>query len=140
MISRTQRRALNVLGVAIVAGLMGYALYAEHVLHLEPCPLCVFQRIGMIALGVVFLAAALHAPRGRGARAYGLLGALVTFARSPLYPIYVSRAAAHHADALGDQQVAGLLMWVPAGFVYLGSLTLLFIDWLAPAGTSHGRR
>jgi disulfide bond formation protein DsbB len=55
---------------------MGYALYAEHVLGLEPCPLCVFQRIAMIALGVVFLAATLHAPRGLGARVYALLGAL----------------------------------------------------------------
>jgi protein dithiol:quinone oxidoreductase len=60
---------------------MGYALYTEYgPLHLEPCPLCIFQRIAMIALGVVFLAATLHAPRGLGARAYALLGALVAAA------------------------------------------------------------
>ncbi len=56
---------------------MGYALYAEHVLELEPCPLCVFQRIAMIVLGVLFLVAALHAPRGYAARGYAVLGALV---------------------------------------------------------------
>jgi disulfide bond formation protein DsbB len=79
--SRAQRRALNALGVLIVAGLMGYALYTEYgPLHLEPCPLCIFQRIGMIALGLVFLAAALHAPRGLGARVYGVLGAVVAVA------------------------------------------------------------
>lgn len=79
--SRSQRRAWNALGVAIVLGLMGYALYTEYgPLHLDPCPLCIFQRIGMTALGVVFLAAALHAPRGAGARVYGVLGAVVAAA------------------------------------------------------------
>ena len=56
---------------------MAYALYAQHVVGLEACPLCIFQRVAMIALGVVFAVAALHAPRGAGARAYAVLGALV---------------------------------------------------------------
>ena len=56
---------------------MGYALYAQHVQGLEPCPLCIFQRIAMIALGAVFAIAALHAPRGSGARFYAVLGGLV---------------------------------------------------------------
>ena len=34
---------------------MAYALYAEHVLGLEPCPMCIFQRISVILLGLVFL-------------------------------------------------------------------------------------
>ena len=53
--------------------MMGYALYAEHVLFLMPCPLCVFQRMAVIALGLVFLVAALHAPVGRGPYVYGVL-------------------------------------------------------------------
>ena len=52
---------------------MGYALYAEHVLYLMPCPLCVFQRMAVIALGLVFLVAALHNPSGRGSLVYGAL-------------------------------------------------------------------
>jgi disulfide bond formation protein DsbB len=75
--ARRGRRLLNGLGVAAVVGLMAYALYQEHVVGLEVCPLCVFQRIAMIALGVVFLVAALHAPRGLGARTYAVLGGLV---------------------------------------------------------------
>jgi disulfide bond formation protein DsbB len=75
--SRGQRRGLNAAGFALCAALMGYALYAQYVLNLEPCPLCTFQRGAMIALGVVFAVAALNAPRGAGARAYALLGALV---------------------------------------------------------------
>lgn len=55
---------------------MAYALYAEHVLMLMPCPLCVFQRMAVIALGIVFLIAALHDPAGRGRYVYtGLIGA-----------------------------------------------------------------
>jgi protein dithiol:quinone oxidoreductase len=56
------RRAINVAGFAVCAGLMAYALYAQYGLLLEPCPLCVFQRMAVIALGVVFLLAALHNP------------------------------------------------------------------------------
>jgi disulfide bond formation protein DsbB len=78
--SRRGRRAANLAGVVVVAGLMGYALYAEHVLGLEPCPLCVLQRVAMIALGVVFLAAALHSARGVVARVYSVLGVLVAVA------------------------------------------------------------
>jgi disulfide bond formation protein DsbB len=74
--TRRQRRWSNLAGLAIAAGLMGYALFAEHVQGLEPCPLCVFQRIAMIAVGIVFLLAMLHAPRGLGARAYAALGVL----------------------------------------------------------------
>ncbi len=43
-----------------------------------------------------------------------LLAALITLAPNPLYVSYASQP-------LGDQQVAGMLMWVPAGLIYLGS-------------------
>jgi disulfide bond formation protein DsbB len=76
IVTRRQRRSLNLAGLAIAAGLLGYALFAEHVQGLEPCPLCIFQRIAMIAVGSVFLIAALHAPRGLSARVYAALGAL----------------------------------------------------------------
>ncbi len=54
------RRVANLLGGAACAAMMAYALYAEHILGLMPCPLCVFQRIAVIALGAVFLIAAAH--------------------------------------------------------------------------------
>jgi len=44
------------------------------VLGFEPCPLCMFQRVGVVLLGTVFLIAALHHPSSaRGARLYGIL-------------------------------------------------------------------
>jgi disulfide bond formation protein DsbB len=64
-------------GVVVIAGLMGYALYEQHIVGLEVCPLCVLQRVAMIALGFVFLAAALHSARGGAARIYSVLGVLV---------------------------------------------------------------
>jgi protein dithiol:quinone oxidoreductase len=74
------RRAVNLIGAAICAALMGYALYVQHVLGLEPCPLCVFQRIGVITLGLVLLIAGVHAPGRIGARIYGALAALCAVA------------------------------------------------------------
>lgn len=71
------RRTLNLAGFAACAGLMAYALYAEHALMLEPCPLCVFQRIAVILLGVVLLLAALHHPSGGGRKAYAALTGIV---------------------------------------------------------------
>ena len=72
------RRLLNALGFIVCAALMAYALHAQYDLGLEPCPLCIFQRIGVILLGVTFLVAALHDPAGRGRFAYG--GLLVLWA------------------------------------------------------------
>jgi disulfide bond formation protein DsbB len=51
-------------GFLICAGLLGFALYAEYVWQMFPCPLCIFQRIGFIVMGLFFLLGALHAPRG----------------------------------------------------------------------------
>ena len=67
------RRVANAVGFAACAGLLAYALYAEHVLGLAPCPLCIFQRIAVIAAGVLFLIATLHNPGRIGARVYGSL-------------------------------------------------------------------
>ncbi|HET6630239.1 MAG TPA: disulfide bond formation protein B [Woeseiaceae bacterium] len=64
------RRAINFAGFAVCACLMAYALYAQYGLLLQPCPLCVFQRMAVIALGAVFLVAALHNPAGWGRFVY----------------------------------------------------------------------
>ena len=66
-------RRLNGLGFLICVGGLGFAYYAQFYLRLEPCPLCIFQRLALLVVGLVFLAAALHNPRGWGANVYGLL-------------------------------------------------------------------
>ncbi len=78
--SALPRRRLNFAGFLICLGLIAYALYAQFHLGLDPCPLCIFQRIGIAALGVIFLIAALHGPRRWGARVYAVLLALAALA------------------------------------------------------------
>jgi len=63
----------------------------------------------------------------------GLLGAVLTFARHPLYAAHWQAAPALGLSALQDQQLAGLIMWVPASFAYLAAIVVLFHKWLADA-------
>lgn len=51
----------------------------------------------------------------------GVLGALLTFSPRPWYPGYAGRTEAWGLSLLEDQQLGGLIMWVPAGFVLLGA-------------------
>ena len=59
----------------------------------------------------------------------GILGALFTLGTSPFYQVYIERAP----DSLGDQQLAGLVMWIPAGLVLTMAGIGLFAAWLGEA-------
>lgn len=59
-------------GFLACAGLIGFALFAEYHWQMFPCPLCIFQRIGFIVMGLFFLLGALHAPRGRVRLVYAI--------------------------------------------------------------------
>lgn len=59
------------------------------------------------------------------------LGAVLTLAGKPLYPHYARHALASGLDPLRDQQLAGLVMWVPTGVLYLTLIGLFFLRWLA---------
>lgn len=65
----------------------------------------------------------------------GLLGALIVFAPQPLYGVHFAGAAAWGLTPLADQQLAGLIMWVPAILPYLGAGL-----WLAWSGLRSGGR
>lgn len=67
------RRAAYFFGFFVCAALMAYAFYLQYVQELEPCPLCYFQRLAVIGMGFVFLAAALHNPGQTGALIYAVL-------------------------------------------------------------------
>ena len=83
---KLDRRLVNWAGFLSCVAMMGYAFYAERVLGFEPCPLCMFQRVGVVILGAMFLIAALHHPRSvAGARVYAALLALAA-----AFPLYVS--------------------------------------------------
>ena len=55
----------------------------------------------------------------------GLLGALITFAPTPLYAPHAATTMAWGLSPLEDQQLAGLIMWVPAAGFYLGAALLI---------------
>ncbi len=68
------RRTLNFAGALACVGLLVSAYVFQFFIGLDPCPLCIFQRVGVLALGLIFLAAAIQHPGMLGARIYaGLL-------------------------------------------------------------------
>ena len=73
------RRQLNLLAFAATVALLGLAYYLQYLQGMDPCPLCMLQRLALAAVGIVFLLAAMHNPAGWGARVYGV-GVLVTAA------------------------------------------------------------
>jgi putative membrane protein len=62
-----------------------------------------------------------------------ILGALLTFSLLLWYPIYATRTEVWGFTALEDQQLGGLIMWVPAGVVYVVATLALVAAWLAAA-------
>jgi putative membrane protein len=64
----------------------------------------------------------------------GVLGALITFASHPWFPHYRETAPAWGFSALEDQQLGGLIMWVPASLVYVGVALVLLARWIQGAG------
>ena len=72
------RRILNFSGFLACAGMMAFALFAQHQLMLDPCPLCILQRLAVIGLGIVFLIAGIHNPAGAGRYVYAALLAIAT--------------------------------------------------------------
>jgi len=63
----------------------------------------------------------------------GALGALLTVSPSPWYRWYVGHGDVWGIDALGDQQLAGILMWIPAGAVFIVLGLALFAAWMGEA-------
>jgi len=100
------------------------------------------QHLIFFVTGLVFWSALYGA--GRSSMSYGMatlytfgtavhcsaLGALLTFSTVLWYPIYTERTQIWHLTALEDQQLGGLLMWVPSGLVFIAIGTLLFAKWL----------
>src|SRR5271170_7121257 len=74
------RRALNLFGFAVCAAMLAYAYHVQYQLRIEPCPLCIFQRIGIAILGLILLLAGLHHPRRPGAHVYSVLLAIASLA------------------------------------------------------------
>jgi disulfide bond formation protein DsbB len=64
------RRIAYLIAFLICVALMGWALWLQYHEGLDPCPLCIFQRVAVMAAGIVFLIAFIHNPGRTGAVIY----------------------------------------------------------------------
>lgn len=70
----------------------------------------------------------------------GILGALLTFTPHIWYAPYANTTQAWGLTPLEDQQIGGLIMWVPASLVYLAAGLWLFAAWLGESDAMLERR
>ena len=103
------------------------------------------QHLSFLISALLFWWALIHGPQGAmgyGAAVLylfttsihsGALGALLTVTGYVWYPSYIGLTNSWGLTPLEDQQLGGLIMWIPAGFVYLFAALLMFGRWLAHA-------
>jgi cytochrome c oxidase assembly factor CtaG len=106
------------------------------------------QHLSFIVTSLLFWSAMLNVKRGR----YGLsaaclfitslvggaLGALMAFSNSPWYAGYAAMGMTGIGlDPVTDQQLAGLLMWIPGGLVHAAAALILLYRWFKASEDSH---
>ncbi|THF64065.1 disulfide bond formation protein B [Pseudothauera nasutitermitis] len=80
MLARFSARAYFSALFLLCAGLLGFGLYLQHAVGLEPCPMCIMQRYALALVGIVALIGALHGPGFGAARVYAGLVTLLALA------------------------------------------------------------
>lgn len=110
----------------------------------------VVQHASFLGVGILFWRATIPPPRDRrtcGVAAFcqfatachgALLGTLMLFATRPWYDAYARALPAADLSPLEDQQLAGLLMWVPGGIVHACAALALVALWLGAGGRRDG--
>ena len=73
-------RSIYLIGFLGCTALMAIALYFQYVMDLEPCPLCIVQRVFFVVTGLICLVAFIHNPQAWGNKVYGILGAISALA------------------------------------------------------------
>lgn len=151
-------RAWHWLTIPLVAWLVhAVALWTWHVpvlfdavLHSEWVH--TLQHLSFLISALLFWWALIHGPQGAmgyGAAVLylfttsihsGALGALLTIAGSVWYPSYIGLTNSWGLTPLEDQQLGGLIMWIPAGLVYVIAGLALFAGWLREADVRAARR
>lgn len=134
---RASFRVQFLLGFLACAGLLGYAFYTQlrDVNPLEPCPLCIFQRIAFFGLGAVFLVGGLHAPaRAWMRRVYGVLALIPGIAGSAIAArhVWITHLPADQVPSCGApfefmRQTMGTFQLIQK--VMTGSGECAKIDW-----------
>ncbi len=113
---------------------MGFALYSQYVLLLEPCPLCIFQRVGVITVGLIALLAALHNPGRGGYRLWAGLGVLAALAGGAVSvrQLWLQSLPEDQVPACGpglDYLMETSPLWDVLSKVFKGSGECAKVDW-----------
>jgi putative membrane protein len=147
----TQWRGVRVVWVALLSPIIAWLLHAlvlwvwhvpaffDAVLRSEP--LHDVQHFTFLVSALAFWASMIEArrPDQQGAAVLylftttvhtSILGALITFAGKPWFSAYLQIPRDWGLTALEDQQLGGLIMWVPGGLVYVGVALALLVRWL----------
>lgn len=114
--------------------LLGFGLYLEHVRNLEPCPLCIFQRIAFIAVLFISLVAAIHGPRYRWKYLYDglLLLASITGGGIAARQVWLQHLPADQVPECGpglDYILEAFPLNKALGMVLSGSGECAEVDW-----------
>ena len=155
---RWLNRAWRLLTIPLVAWLLhAVALWIWHIPVLFEAVLRnewvhTLQHLSFLLSALLFWWALIHGPQGAlgyGAAVLylfttsihsGALGALITIAGSVWYPSYIGLTSSWGLTPLEDQQLGGLIMWIPAGVVYIIAGLALFAGWLREADVRAARR
>ena len=81
---RFTARTWFLIGFLSCFSMLAVGAYFQIVEEMEPCPLCISQRIAILITGITFLLAALHNPTQKGINIYAILGAIFAFAGSAI--------------------------------------------------------
>ena len=144
---RVARAWMAVTAPVVILVLHGATLWAWHVPSLFESALAsdavhALQHAMFFATAVLFWWALLRGRYGRAGYGLsavfvfatmlhsGILGALLALGRESWYPTHAARAAGEGVDPLADQQLAGVLMWVPAALVLLVVTLALVASWI----------
>ena len=136
-------------GPCLVWGLHAAALWLWHIpaayqLTLRSEPVHWLQHFSFLGTALLFWWVVFHPhgrqafTRGPGGALYvftmalqsGLLGALLTFSTQPWYPAYAATTSPWGLTPLEDQQLAGAIMWIPAGIIYVVAAVGVLGAWL----------
>lgn len=102
----------------------------------------VLEHTGFLATALLFWRVLIGARAGRVSQGFGVLlvfamamqsvflSVLLTFARTPWYSGYTTTTTPWGLKPLADQQLAGVIMWIPAGMIYLTAALTLMVAWV----------
>ncbi|MEO7043214.1 MAG: cytochrome c oxidase assembly protein, partial [Gemmatimonadaceae bacterium] len=108
------------------------------------------EHASFVGTAILFWWAVLQ-PTGRRRLSYGMsvlyvitagmvmsaLGAILTLAPSAWYVGYLTTTGIWNLTPLQDQQLGGLIMWIPGSLVYLGAACWFFVKWIGPDSESR---